>query len=78
MAQIEDLKTPEELQAAARSRLYQLFARAFTLPNRTFHRRVRNGSLAADVASNVGSLPYPLGAEKDAALTEAGASYQEL
>ncbi|MGQ9572060.1 MAG: molecular chaperone TorD family protein [Dehalococcoidia bacterium] len=78
MAQIEDLKTTDELQAAARSRLYQLLARAFSLPTRTLHRRLAHGSFASEVADNAASLPYPLAIDTDMALTEAGSSYQEL
>ena len=78
MAQIEELKTGDELQAAARSRLYQLLARAFSLPSRTFHRGLRQGSFAEEVAGNVSSLPYPLPIDEDVALAEAGSSYQEL
>jgi DMSO reductase family type II enzyme chaperone len=77
VAQIEDLKTTDELQAAARSRLYQLLAQAFSLPSRTFYRRLRQGSFAKEIVANVSSLPYPLAVDEDMALAEAG-SYQEL
>lgn len=80
MTQIEDLKSPEELQAAARSRLYQLLAAAFAIPDRHFYRAVRNGAFAEEIASNVASLPYPL-PENSAtrqALQQGGPSQEEL
>ena len=60
MTQIEDLKSPEELQAAARSRLYQLLAAAFTIPERDFYRAAQSGLFAEELARNAASLPYPL------------------
>jgi len=57
--QIENLETAEELQAAARSRLYDLLARAFVLPDPTFHQAVREGAFAAEVWDNLAALAYP-------------------
>ena len=58
MPQIEDLKTAEELQAAARSRLYDLLARAFAVPGPPFHQAVREGVFAAQVWDSLAALPY--------------------
>jgi len=57
--QIEDLETAEELQAAARSRLYDLLARAFALPDPTFHQAVGEGAFAAQVWDGLAALAYP-------------------
>ena len=67
MTQIEDLKTPEELQAAARSRLYQLLAAAFAIPTRDSHRAAQSGLFAEEIARNAASLPYPLPLAEDPA-----------
>jgi DMSO reductase family type II enzyme chaperone len=56
--QIDDLETPEELQAAARSRLYDLLARAFAVPDPPFHQAVREGAFAAQLWDNLAALPY--------------------
>ena len=58
MPQIENLETAEELQAAARSRLYDLLAHAFAVPDPAFYRAVREGAFAAQVWENVAVLPY--------------------
>ncbi|MDP2950644.1 MAG: molecular chaperone TorD family protein [Chloroflexota bacterium] len=82
MARIADLTTPAELQAAARSRLYQLLGRGFSLPDPAFYEWVREGGFAEESAQDAAGLPYPLPAARDAALGrglgEAGASHQEL
>jgi len=81
-SQIKDLTRPAELQAAARSRLYQLLERGFSLPDAAFYKWVREGGFAEGSAQEVAGLPYPLPAARDAALGrglgEAGASHQEL
>jgi DMSO reductase family type II enzyme chaperone len=56
--QIDNLKTAEELQAAARSRLYDLLAHAFAVPDPAFYDAVREGAFAAQVWENVAALPY--------------------
>jgi len=56
--QIENLETAEELQTAARSRLYDLLAHAFAVPDAAFHRAVREGAFAAQVSDNLAVLPY--------------------
>jgi len=56
--QIENLETAEELQAAARSRLYDLLAHAFAVPDPAFYDAVREGAFAAQVWENVAALPY--------------------
>jgi DMSO reductase family type II enzyme chaperone len=58
--QIEDLETAEELQAAARSRLYDLLARAFAVPDQPFYQAIREGAFAAQVSENLAALPYAL------------------
>jgi len=58
--QIENLETAEELQAAARSRLYDLLAQAFAVPDPAFHDAVREGAFAAQAWENVAALPYSL------------------
>jgi len=58
--QIEDLKTVKELQAAARSRFYDLLARAFAVPDPPFHQAIRDGAFAAQVSENLEALPYAL------------------
>jgi len=58
--QIENLETAEELQAAARSRLYDLLARAFAVPDPPFHQAVQEGVFAAQVWDNLAALSYPL------------------
>ena len=58
MPQIENLETAEELQAAARSRLYDLLARAFAVPDPAFYQAVREGAFAAQVWDNLAALPY--------------------
>ena len=60
MPQIEDLESAEELQAAARSRLYDLLARAFAVPDPAFHQAVRESVFAAQVSENLAALPYAL------------------
>ncbi len=81
MPQIENLGTAEELQAAARSRLYDLLARAFAVPGAAFFRAVCEGTFAAEVWDNLAALPYPFAAgEGDAVrqrLSEA-AGHREL
>jgi len=79
--QIEDLATAEELQAAARSRLYVLLARAFAVPDPPFHQAVREGAFAAQVWNNVAALPYPFAlADGEAVRQQLGevAGHQEL
>ncbi len=82
MTQIEDLKSPEELQAAARSRLYQLLAAAFAIPNGEFHRAVQSGALIDEVVRNGAALPYPLAQAEEPAtrqgLEQGGPSQKEL
>jgi DMSO reductase family type II enzyme chaperone len=58
--QIENLETAEELQTAARSRLYDLLARAFAVPDADFYEAVREGAFAAQVWDKVAALPYAL------------------
>jgi hypothetical protein len=58
--QIDNLETAEELQAAARSRLYDLLAQAFAVPDPAFYRAVHEGTFAAEVWDNLGALPYAL------------------
>ena len=60
MPQIDDLKTVEELQAAARSRVYDLLARAFAVPDPPFHQAIRDGVFAAEVSENLAALPHAL------------------
>ena len=72
MPQIENLETSEELQAAARSRLYDLLARAFAVPDPPFHQAVQEGVFAAQVWENLAALPYAL------ALGDEGAVRQQL
>jgi DMSO reductase family type II enzyme chaperone len=64
--QIENLETAEELQAAARSRLYDLLARAFAVPDPSFHQAVCEKAFAAQVWDNLAGLPYafPLAGEE--------------
>ena len=82
MTQIEDLQSPQELQAAARSRLYQLLAAAFTIPNRDSYRAAKNGLFAEEIARNAASLPYPLPLAEDTAtrrgLVQDGSSQEDL
>jgi DMSO reductase family type II enzyme chaperone len=79
--QIENLETAEELQAAARSRLYDLLARAFAVPDAPFYQAVREGTFAAQVCDNLVALPYAFAlADREAArqqLAEAG-GHREL
>jgi len=70
--QIEHLETAEELQAAARSRLYDLLARAFAVPDPPFHQAVHEGTFAAQVWENLAALPYEF------ALTDGEAVRQQL
>ena len=70
MPQIEDLTTAEELQTAARSRLYELLARAFAVPDPPFHQAVREGAFAAQVWDNLAALPYTFAATAGEALRE--------
>jgi len=70
--QIENLETAEELQAAARSRLYDLLARAFAVPDPAFYQAVREGVFAAQVSENLAALPYAL------ALSDGDAVRQQL
>ena len=58
MPQIENLETAEELQTAARSRLYDLLAHAFAVPDAAFYQAVREGAFAAQVWDNLSALPY--------------------
>jgi DMSO reductase family type II enzyme chaperone len=60
MPQIENLATAEELQAAARSRLYDLLARGFAVAKAPFFQAVREGAFAAEVWENLAALPYAL------------------
>ncbi len=60
MPQIDNLETAEELQAAARSRLYDLLAQAFAVPDPAFYDAVREGAFAAQAWENVAALPYSL------------------
>jgi DMSO reductase family type II enzyme chaperone len=70
--QIENLETAEELQAAARSRLYDLLARAFAVPDPPFYRAVREGAVAAQVWDSLAVLPYAF------ALADGEAVHQQL
>jgi DMSO reductase family type II enzyme chaperone len=56
--QIEDLETADELQAAARSRLYDLLACAFAVPDAAFHQAVHEGAFAAQLWENLAALPF--------------------
>jgi len=79
--QIENLETAEELQAAARSRLYDLLAHAFAVPDPAFYEAVREGAFAAQVSDNVVRLPYAFAlADGEAARQQLGevAGHQEL
>jgi DMSO reductase family type II enzyme chaperone len=82
VTQIEDLKTPEELQTAARSRLYQLLAAAFTVPDRDFYRAAQSGLFVGELARNAAYLPYPLPLAEDPAtrqgLEQGDSSQKEL
>jgi DMSO reductase family type II enzyme chaperone len=77
--QIENLGTAEELQAAARSRLYELLACAFAVPDAAFFRAVHEGTFAAEVWDNLAALPYPFAVGDDVRqrLSEA-AGHREL
>jgi DMSO reductase family type II enzyme chaperone len=79
--QIENLETAEELQAAARSRFYDLLAHAFAVPDPAFYRAVREGAFAAQVWENVAVLPYAFAfADGEAVRQQLGevAGHQEL
>ena len=81
MPQIENLETAEELQAAARSRLYDLLARAFAVPDPPFHQAVREGVFAAEVSENLAALPYALALSDGEAVRQQlceAASHREL
>jgi DMSO reductase family type II enzyme chaperone len=80
VTQIEDLESPEELQAAARSRLYQLLAAAFAIPDRDFHRAAQSGLFAEEVRRNAASLPYPVteGFATNEDLQQGNSSQEEL
>jgi DMSO reductase family type II enzyme chaperone len=56
--QIEHLETAEELQAAARSRFYDLLASAFAVPAPSFYQAVHEGAFAVQVWENLAALPY--------------------
>lgn len=60
MERLEDLKTPAELQAASRSRLYRLLSQAFAFPTTTFYDFVAKGDLLEQLLEMEAHLPYPL------------------
>lgn len=81
MPQIENLVTAEELQAAARSRLYDLLARAFAVPELSFSQSVREGTFAAQVRDNLAALPYAFALSDGEAVPQqlgVAASHREL
>ncbi|GAF95263.1 unnamed protein product, partial [marine sediment metagenome] len=79
MVQLQDLKTPEELQTASRSRLYQFLERAFLFPETPFFESVRDGSFREEALSVASGLPYALPvAADDARLSSAPASYDDF
>lgn len=79
MAQIRDLKGPEELQTASRSRLYRLLEQAFLFPEPPFYESVRDGDFRERVLEAASGLPYalPSGAD-DAWPRTAPASYEDF
>ena len=79
MVQLQDLKTPEELQTASRSRLYQLLEQAFLFPEAPFYESVRDGGFREDVLDVASGLPYalPVGAD-EAWPKSAPASYDDF
>jgi DMSO reductase family type II enzyme chaperone len=79
MVQLHDLKTPEELQAASRSRMYQLLERAFLFPETPFFESAGDGSFSEEVLSIASGLPYALpAADDDARLGSAPVSYDDF
>jgi DMSO reductase family type II enzyme chaperone len=52
--------TDEELQGAARSRMYRLLAGAFAFPDEAFHRAVWEGGFLEEVLAIAAGLPYAL------------------
>ncbi len=70
MTRIENLETAAEQGAAARSRLYDLLAYAFALPEPPFHQAVRDGAFAAEVSANLAVLPYALAVADEEAIRE--------
>ena len=60
MTQRTDLSTDEELQGAARSRMYRLLAGAFAFPEEAFHGAVLAGKFLADILEVSEGLPYVL------------------
>src|SRR3989304_5093571 len=77
--QIRDLKSPEELQTASRSRLYQLLEQAFLFPDTPFYESVRDGSFREELLAAAGGLPYALPSDADESWpTAAPASYEDF
>lgn len=74
--QIESLNTPEEVTAAARSRLYRLLADGFVYPDRELFAVLLEGGYRDEVAETCRSLPYEL--ETDLAGLLASGDYIEF
>lgn len=74
MTRIEGLTTVEELQAASRSRFYQVLERAFSFPQATFYQAVRGGQFWRELLESSADLPYELALQERSDLSPAGTS----
>ncbi len=76
MMQIDSLNTPEEIAAAARSRLYRLLADGLAYPDREFFADLQTGRYRDDVQDTCQALPY--GLQPHAAALVASGDYTDF
>lgn len=82
MLRLEDLKTPAELQAAGRSRIYWLLSQAFAFPDTSFYDFACKGEFLRQLLEDEAHLPYPLPLAEESplrqSLAEMTIEYDEL